>query len=687
MRPSQRISLPALLLAASLGIAPAVQAQLSIATVGVPVVQDFNIGGSTNCTANVPWQNDVTIPACYSDRPTYNYSNGCANIGGLHVAGSGGDMALGGRGSNSTSQVRWGVRFKNNTGVTLSALHIGIRCEQWGYAQSNLANNVTPFAYRTSASPITDVTSGTYTNDPTWNLVSFTAPTGCSGGNSAIDGNSPAYSAYKEGCLNVTLGPGDEIMLRWFDTNDACNDHMLCVDDLTVTGYQAPVLSVDGATTFCAGDSVTLTVTGALDVAWSTGDTTAAITVHEAGTYTAICTQACGTATLSRTVTVIEAPVAAVDPPGPLGLCPGAVHVLTASGGASFLWSTGDTTAAIEADMAGTYSVTVTGECGSDEASVTIAPSAMPIAQVAPQSPVLFCPGTSVTLTASGGDSYLWSNGDETASTTVSADGTWTVTVSNACGSDMASAVTQAIPPPAVSIAAGSTVLCPGGAVVLTASGIGVYLWSTGDTTASITVTAGGMYAVTASNACGSMSEAVTIVGSPLVAAFTAAPLTGRAPLEVTFANSTAPPTATSAWDLGTGQTTEHSPTWTYTGPGVYTVVLTATDPATGCTDTAMATIVVELGTSTLTVPNVFSPNGDGVNDLFLVQQQGLVAFECTLLNRWGQEVGRMTGPEQGWNGRKDGEPLPEGTYYYVVRASGLDGRAYDLSGAVTLVR
>lgn len=687
MRPSLRISPLVVLLAASLGTGPAAWAQLSIAAVGVPVVQDFDIGGSMNCTANVPWQNDVTIPACYSDRPTYNYSNGCANVGGLHVAGSGGDMALGGRGSNSTSQVRWGVRFKNNTGVMLSALHIGIRCEQWGYAQSNLANNVTPFAYRASASPITDVTLGTYVNDPTWDLVSFTAPTGCSGGNSAIDGNSPAYSSYQEGCLSVTLAPGDEIMLRWFDTNDACNDHMLCMDDLTVTGYQAPVLSVDGGTSFCAGDSVTLTVTGALDVTWSTGDTTAAITVHEAGTYTATCTQACGTATLSRTVTVIDAPAAAVDPPGPIGLCPGATQLLTASGGTSFLWSTGDTTATIEAAVAGTYSVTVTGECGTDEASATVVPSAMPVAQVAPQDPVLFCPGTPVTLIASGGDSYLWSNGDETASTTVSTAGTWMVTVSNACGSDAASAVTQAIPPPAVSIAASGTVLCPDEAIVLTASGIGTYLWSTGDTTASITVTAGGIYAATASNACGNVSEALTIVESPLAAAFTASPLTGRAPLNVAFVNGTVPPTATSAWDLGTGQTMEPSPTWTYAEPGMYTVVLTAMDPATGCTDTAMVTIVVEPGTSTLTVPNVFSPNGDGVNDLFVMQQQGLVAFECILLNRWGQEVGRMTGPEQGWNGRKNGEPLPEGTYYYVVRASGLDGRTYDLSGAVTLVR
>lgn len=684
MRPSLRAIRH--LLVAALAVPIAVQAQMSIDAVGVPVVHDLDIGGSPNCTANMPWTNGVTIPDCYSDRPTYNYSNGCANIGGLHVAGVNGETALGGRGSNSTTQVRWGVRFKNNTGVTLSALRISIRCEQWGYAQSNLANNVTPFAYRTSSQPITDVTSGTYTNDPTWDLVSFTPPTGCSGGNSAIDGNSPTYSAVKEGCLSVTLAPGDEIMLRWSDTNDPCNDHMLCVDDVSVTGYPAPVLTVDGSTTFCAGDSVTLTVSGATDVTWSTGDTTASITVHESGTYTATCTQDCGTATLSRTVTVIDAPEATVDPPGPAGLCPGGLMTLTASGGSTYLWSTSDTTAAIDVDAPGIYTVTVSGECGSATAAVTIDPLAMPMASVTPEGLVPFCPGTSVLLTASGGDEYLWSTSEATAAIEADAPGTYTVTVSNDCGSDEASVVLQAVPPPEVSIDASDEVLCPGAEAVLTADGGGLYLWSTGDTTATITITAGGVYTVTTSNACASDAASITITESPIDAMLTAAPTTGTAPLAVAFTNESTP-AGPASWDFGAGTSTEPSPTWTYTEPGVYTVVLTASDPASGCTDTAMVLITVSPGTSWITVPNVFTPNGDGSNDLFLVQQEGIIDLDCTVLNRWGQEVERITSVEQGWNGRKNGDLLPAGTYFYVITARGLDGRGYDLHGTVTLVR
>jgi hypothetical protein len=72
----------------ALTIGPSAHAQFDILSVGEPVTVDFNIGGAAHCTSAIPWVDNMTIPYCYADRPTYNYSNGCANIGGLHVAGS-----------------------------------------------------------------------------------------------------------------------------------------------------------------------------------------------------------------------------------------------------------------------------------------------------------------------------------------------------------------------------------------------------------------------------------------------------------------------------------------------------------------------------------------------------------------------------------------------------------------------
>src|SRR5688572_12780320 len=91
-------------------------AQLSLTAIGTPATMDFNIGGSSSCSgATTPWVDNVTIPNCYSNRPSYAYSVGCNNTGALHVAGNGGETALGGRASNSTTLIVWGVRIVNNT--------------------------------------------------------------------------------------------------------------------------------------------------------------------------------------------------------------------------------------------------------------------------------------------------------------------------------------------------------------------------------------------------------------------------------------------------------------------------------------------------------------------------------------------------------------------------------------------
>lgn len=208
-----------------------VQAQVSLAAVGTPVVVNFNgnyFGGT--------WTNGTTIPNCYSNRTSYFSSNGSNNTGALHVYGSGTEFALGGRGSNSTTTIIYGVRFRNNTGCTITSLDISFRNEQWGRATagSGGSNQIHVFSYRTSATPITSVTSGVFTTGPTSLRVTvLNNNSSCGGSQSAINGNTTF--TVKTGTIAVTLNPGDEIMLRWTETNDGCNDHNMGIDDLTVT--------------------------------------------------------------------------------------------------------------------------------------------------------------------------------------------------------------------------------------------------------------------------------------------------------------------------------------------------------------------------------------------------------------------------------------------------------------------
>lgn len=123
--------------------------------------------------------------------------------------------------------------------------------------------------------------------------------------------------------------------------------------------------------------------------------------------------------------------------------------------------------------------------------------------------------------------------------------------------------------------------------------------------------------------------------------------------------------------------------------PGVYNVLLTAS--VDGCNATATTTITVlaeEEGEVGIRVPNVFSPNGDGVNDVLEVFTSGITALDMAIYNRWGQLVARVERVGQVWDGRTlAGEKVPEGTYYYELNGIGVNGQRYPLRGSITLLR
>ncbi len=162
-------------------------------------------------------------------------------------------------------------------------------------------------------------------------------------------------------------------------------------------------------------------------------------------------------------------------------------------------------------------------------------------------------------------------------------------------------------------------------------------------------------------------------------------PATGTIPLAVTFSN-----TSTGAnsynWSFGDGNSsTSVSPTNTYTNVGTYTVVLAAINGT--CTDTFRINVIANIAT-TIIIPNIFSPNGDGINDEFFIPNTGMNSLNCDIFNRWGQLLHSITAPNQGWDGiTPNGDKAPDGTYMYILQAQGLDGKTYKQQGTVTLVR
>ncbi len=336
----------------------------------------------------------------------------------------------------------------------------------------------------------------------------------------------------------------------------------------------------------CNGSVATLTATGGVIYAWSTGATTTSITTAAAGTYTVTATNSGScTATASGTVTIVANPSLTTTNGY---ICSGAPATLTAtSAGSTFVWSTGATTASISTTTAGTYSVTATSVFGcNSSATASASTSTNPTPTV--NSPAI-CAGSSASLTATGGASYIWSTGATTNPITVTpaSTTTYTVTASNAVGCSATATGTVTVnarPTPTVNNAA----ICSGAAATLTATGGVSYHWSTGATTASISTTVVGTYTVTATNAAGCTATAsgtVTTAVAPIasvnspsacngVSQTLTATLTAGGPCTYLWSNAA----TTASISVAPGSTT------------AYTVTVTN---ASGCTASATGTATV----------------------------------------------------------------------------------------------
>lgn len=99
--------------------------------------------------------------------------------------------------------------------------------------------------------------------------------------------------------------------------------------------------------------------------------------------------------------------------------------------------------------------------------------------------------------------------------------------------------------------------------------------------------------------------------------------------------------------------------------------------------------IRISISTSKLDFPNAFSPNGDGMNDIYRAKTdyQSIVEFKAVIYNRWGQKLYEWNNPAGGWDGTYKGNPVKQGVYYVQVTSKGADGRRFNIKKDVNLLR
>jgi len=286
----------------------------------------------------------------------------------------------------------------------------------------------------------------------------------------------------------------------------------------TVTVNALPMAEISGPAAVCTGQNITLAVTGGSSFTWSTGATASNIQISPSTTttYLVSVTNAAGcTATVAKIVKVNQLPIPVVTASNAACGQSNGSAVTTVMGGATpyrYIWNNSFSTATITGLAAGAYTVTVTDLNGcSNVSNATVANTNGPTAGAGANSAV--CTGGSVILNAfaNGGTppySYHWSTGSMSDAIALmpTVTATYTVTVSDVNNCTSTSSVTVTVNPLPPVIITGNTSLCNGQVTRLTASGGQSYLWNTGSSAATISVTTAGLYVVTATGANGCMA-------------------------------------------------------------------------------------------------------------------------------------------------------------------------------------
>ncbi|MES2287048.1 MAG: PKD domain-containing protein [Bacteroidota bacterium] len=504
---------------------------------------------------------------------------------------------------------------------------------------------------------------------------------------------------------SITESPTTTTSYTVTGTSGGCSG--IAIATVTVGGALAITVNSE---TICTGQSATLSASGGTTYLWSTGATSISITESPTATtsYTVTGTSGGCSGTAVATVTIGNNLVISVNS---TTICAGQATTLTVSGATTYLWSTGSTDNSITDTPLTTTSYTVTGSSGGCSGN-TIAIVTVGNALVIAVNSATICSGETATLAATGGVTYLWSNGSITdlITDTPTATTSYTVTgTSGGCsGSAIATVMVNALPEVVFNadIISGCEPFCATFIDSSTAVGANITSWNwnfgdggiSGDQHPQHCFDIQGQYSVTlaiaSSNGCSATYTNVNmIILDPFpVAQFTAPLSVGILEANISFTDNS---TGASSWNWDFGDvldsvnntSSSSDPSHTYAEAGTYCVTLAISNNA-GCVDTNQLCFVIN-PEITFYIPNTFSPNGDGINDEFFGKGENIFEFEMSIFDRWGDRIFTAKDINEHWNGKanKGTKRAQEDVYVYVVTFVDSKNESYHYTGNVTIVR
>lgn len=372
-------------------------------------------------------------------------------------------------------------------------------------------------------------------------------------------------------------------------------------------------------------------------------------------------------------------------------VCQGDSVTLTASGGLSYTWNSGNSTPSITTTTNSSTPFTVTisdGQCTAVlSTSITLVPPFL-----TPITDTSICQGESLTLSTSGADSYWWIGTNQTnASITVTPlnDSLFTVVGTNTlygCTDTARAKVTVRENP---KVTSSDVKVCEGEKVTLHATGANDFVWNPGNITGdSLTITPLNttIYLLkgTNLNGCSDTTKVVVSVDQNPNVDFQINPEKAKVNDPVFFTAETEDSTIYK-WSFGDGYlSNETIISHRYEDVGDYTVCLFSKNNKE-CADSLCEKITIEADW-VLYAPNTFTPNDDYSNDVFYVKGFNINQLQLNIYTRWGNLVFSSDQPEKGWNGKiKDAYLVQQDVYLWQLSFIDSYGKTHDQTGHITV--
>lgn len=536
--------------------------------------------------------------------------------------------------------------------------------------------------------------------------------------------------------LNVSLNGN-----YWVSVSTSnCTD----IDTINVSNFNINLLNLGNDTSICNNESITFYAgNGFASYLWQNNNTSQSINTNQAGMYwvEVIDVNSCKQRD-SVNLYINQPPF--IELGNDTLLCNSLNIILDAlNSGAIYIWSTYEISQQINVSTSGLFKVTITNNCGDYIDSISVSFNQKP--QIVLNDTTI-CNGDSTILSINNiYDNYIWSTGETTNEITAKDAASYSVSVSNICGTTIKTMYLNNIAPPITDLG-NDTLICNDTLFILNAQNVNSsYNWSTNETTQQISVSESGKYSVTVTNQCAYDTSSKTITFDKLPNVNIKDSIVCKGDSINLFVNDTI---NNIEWSTG-----ENSNNIYIKFPGNYTVklvnncgnyvdtfkilqeekpvfflgndtiiekgnsiILTANFPNTTCLwstqDTSHSisveesgyywaklknycgitydTIFIEINNCkiNIVIPNSFSPNGDGINDALFIQNECNTVMNFDVYTRWGALVYKNSAKIITWEGTTfSGVSLSDGVYYYILTFKNSENMLESFKGFIQLFK